>query len=326
MATDFTPTRHGFHFTNSFTNPVVTLPGIGTINTYGLCGGMSFASLDYYHAGSPVPTHGPHDFPGGSVPPVGSRLYQYLFDRQLASFNPLVNPSVHKFITMVVPIGRTTYEVTVQDEWPLVRAALDTGQPQPLGLIAQAINPTKSHQVVATGYETSPKQIHIYDCNYPDTADTLELDDAAQVVHESTGDTWAGLFLEQYSAESPTYHDIRLSLGIGTLPAGSATLGDIVEAGFRIRNDGDFTAHVASLDASVRGPQGEDLDSTFFSDGVVAALSPGSVRNYLSQTTAFGTTSGLYEVIAWFKTRENEWFPVPAGATGTSTTVELPAS
>jgi hypothetical protein len=37
---------------------------------------MAYASLDYFHAGIPVPTHRSNDFgPGQSAPPDGSRLY-----------------------------------------------------------------------------------------------------------------------------------------------------------------------------------------------------------------------------------------------------------
>jgi hypothetical protein len=327
MSTDFTPTRNGFHFPNAFVNPVITIPGVGAINTYGLCGGMSFASLDYYHAQLPIPTHTAADFPGSaSVPPVGSRLRQYIFDRQLNSFDPTVNPSVHKFITQALPIGRTCYEVTVQDEWPLITAALDGGQPVPLGLIAESINPTSSHQVVATGYDPSPKRIQIYDCNHPDTFVTLLLDDTAQVVKESTGDRWQGLFLEQYVRADPTYLDLRLSSGISTNPASSGTLGDLVEVGFTVRNDGDHPAHLQALDASVIGPLGDDLDAIFASDGTSANLAPGAVDSYLAQNDAFGTDPGTYELVAWYQTSLSEWFPVPPGAVGTATSTTLDAS
>jgi hypothetical protein len=327
MSTDFTPTRNGFHFPNSFVNPVVTLPGFGTISTYGLCGGMSFASLDYYHARLPIPTHIAADFPGGaSVPPVGSRLRQYIFDRQLNSFDPAVNPSVHKFITQALPIGRTCYQVTVQDEWPLITAALDGGQPVPLGLIAESINRTNSHQVVATGYDPSPKRIQIYDCNHPNRFITMLLDDADQVVKESTGERWMGLFLEQYVQANPTYLDFRLSVGINSNPSATATLGDLVEVGFTVRNDGDDTAHLQALDASATGPLGEDLDGLFTSDGTPATLSAGAMQSYLARNNSFGTEAGMYELVAWYQSSQGERFPVSPGAAGTMTSTTLDAS
>jgi hypothetical protein len=72
---DFTAPRCGFHFRNDFINHVGTIPGIGPITTEGLCGGMSFGALDYYHANLPVPTHVAADYPAsGGVPPDPSRL------------------------------------------------------------------------------------------------------------------------------------------------------------------------------------------------------------------------------------------------------------
>jgi hypothetical protein len=326
---DFTATRCGFHFPNNFINHVDIIPAVGSITTSGLCGGMSFAALDYYHASLPVPTHVAADFPAsGGVPPDPSRLRNYIFKRQLDTFNPGINPSAHKFITQALPIGRTCYQVTVQDEWPLITAALDGGQPVPLGLIARSIDPTQCHQIVATDYTASPKKIQIYDCNNPDTPATLLLDDSAQMVKESTGDNWAGLFLEQYQQANPTYLDLRLSQGISTNPSGTATVGDIVEAGFTVRNDGEARAHLLSLDASVIGPNGEDLDSLFTSDETAADLASGATQSYLAQAGSFGTNAGdpgIYEVVAWYQSRQGEWFPVPTGAPGTSSSTTVDA-
>jgi hypothetical protein len=143
MSTDFTPTRNGLHFSNSFVNPVITIPGVGTINTYGLCGGMSFASLDYYHPQLPIPTHTP-----------------------------------------------------------------------------------------------------------------------------------------------ATYLDLRLSSGISTNPAASATLGDVVELGFTVSNDGDYAAHLQALDASVIGPLGDDLDALFTSAARRRTLLPAAASRTSLRTTA----------------------------------------
>jgi len=325
-STQFTPTRHGFHFANSFTNPVITLPGVGTINTYGLCGGMSFASLDYYHAGVPVPTHEGPDFPGGAgVPEVGSRLQQYIYDRQLTSFNPTVNPSIVKFVTQALPVGRTAYEVSVEDEWPLITQELDAGTPVPVGLIADSANPANSHQVVAIGYDEDPRQLHIYDCNHPDMAVRLVLDGAANIVNASSGETWLGFFLEQYEQADPTYVDVRLAAGITTNPSGATSLGAGVEVGFRVENMGDYDAHLAALDASMRGPGGEDMDGVFVSNGASADLTPGADSSYDATTDSFGTVAGTYELVAYYQSRQGEWFPVPAGV-GAETTTTLEAS
>ena len=209
---------------------------------------MSFASLDYYHAPRPVLTHVGADFgTAAGVPPVGGRLYQYLYDRQLASVNPLVNPNAAKF-TMMLPVGRSAFEATVQDEWPTMMQAIDGGTPVPIILLANSINPTQSHQVAAVGYDNGDVQrIYIYDCNYPDTTQTLELDVTASVVTESTGTTWAGFFVDQYTAEAPAYTDVALSSGIGTsmlAPDGVATS----------LAPGDESAYLSSATAFGPGP------------------------------------------------------------------------
>src|SRR5215470_11151972 len=98
--TSFLPTIHGFHFANNFTNTLLTVPvpgGTQTIATQGRCGGMAYASLDYFWNRMAVPTHlsppsrtakllGLDDFPGSSsatagVPPDSSPLAQYIYKR-----------------------------------------------------------------------------------------------------------------------------------------------------------------------------------------------------------------------------------------------------
>lgn len=325
-ATPFTAVRHGFHFANSFTNTVLTLPGGVPINTYGLCGGMSFTSLDYFNAVVPVPTHTGADFPGGSVPPAGSRLQQLIYQRQLSTFNPLTNPSIVKFGTQALPIGRSAYDISVSDEWKAITAELAAGTPVPVGLIGSAVNPAQSHQVVGIDYDDSTQTLVIYDCNYPDTVVTLTPDPATSTITSSTGDTWLGYFLEDYVQQAPTYSDVVLSTGIDTNPAGSVTLGGSVEAGFTVQNAGDYPAHLASLDASLRGPAGEDLDSVFAPDGAAVDLPAGSTQTYSGTTDSFGTDPGTYEVIAYFQTPPGEWFGVPAGFSGTRTTTTITAS
>jgi hypothetical protein len=299
---------------------VATLPGFGPINTFGLCGGMSFAALDYYWAGATVPTHQAGDFgPGVTCPQAGSRLYQIIFDRQMDTFNPLENPSIVKFATQPAPIGRTAYEVTVQDEWPLIVAEIDAGRPCPIGLIANT-SLTDCHQVVAVGYSSSPgKRIDIYDCNHPDLAVSLVLDDATQQINESTGDTWIGLFLEEYTQRDVTYQDVVMAAPITTNPA-PPSLGSPAEVGFAVRNDGEFPAHVSSLDVLTRGPSSEDLDSMFTSDGVSSTIAPTASHSYNALTEAFGTTSGDYELVAYFQTTQGDWIPAPSNASTPSTT------
>lgn len=125
------------------------------------------------------------------------------------TINPLITPSATKFVFGV------SYQETVANE------ASDHCQDGcwralPDGLIS-SVGLTKCHQVVAISYSASPtKQIGIYDCNHSDTAVSLTLNDAVQVVNESTGESWVGFFLLEYSAGTADYLDIVMSAPLTT--------------------------------------------------------------------------------------------------------------
>ena len=67
--------------------------------------------------------------------------------------------------------------VMVQDEWPRIQAALDSGHPIPLGLVKvksdQPDDLGKNHQVLAYGYDLNQTDVSIfvYDPNYADRDD-----------------------------------------------------------------------------------------------------------------------------------------------------------
>ena len=121
--TSFRPQTHGFAFVNSWTldetesdqirrilasainaalmtvSPVLFAPLVvlglgrrlgdaiagGLPQTYGLCGGMAFAALDYYRTGLPLPRGtGPSDWPTRKTP-KGATLRSYLWQRLLES-------------------------------------------------------------------------------------------------------------------------------------------------------------------------------------------------------------------------------------------------
>ncbi|MDP8961292.1 MAG: hypothetical protein M3N32_06745 [Actinomycetota bacterium] len=322
--TAFTAARHGFHFANAFKNNIQVIAGFPPITTYGLCGGMSFAALDYYHENLPIPNHVAGAFPDKEVPPNG-RLRGYIFQRQVDSFNPLKNPDMVKFVTqkLPVPFGRSAFDVTIQDEFPLLVKAIDAGTPVPLGLIADSANPADCHQVVAVGYDTrTAMKVQIWDCNHPDKALTLELDAASSLVKESTGEKWVGFCLQTYSKSIPSYVDVRLASGIHSHPP-VATLGRPVSVGFSVRNDGDHDVHISSLDASLTGPQGENLDGSFRKDGIGTNLVAGATQSYLATNNSFGISPGRYTAVAWYQSARGEWFKVPPGEPGTQTATRV---
>ena len=240
--TAFDPPLHGFHFRNEFVNHILYILGYGNVSTYGLCAGMSFKALDYFHGSAPIPTHNSSDFgPGHACPPQGTLLYQDIYDRQLNLFNPLITPSVIKFVTGV------PFDETIGISWSQITAKINSGEPCPIGL-KSAEGLQKCHVVVATGYSAKPsKTIEAYDCNHPDMRVSLTLDSAAKMVYESTGETWTGLFLLEYSAMSADYLDVVMSAPVTTNPF-PPKLANPAEVGFTVQNTSEFPAHIAALD------------------------------------------------------------------------------
>ena len=184
----------------------------------GLCGGMVFASLDYLHAGRAVPAD-----------PEAAGLHQYLARRLWSSFHfPWGVARIYRWMGRpdsartdrgLYPTSTIPY-LTTQREWPLVRSALDRGEPTPLMLIkTESRNPwdmALNHQVLATGYDEDPGTgdvtVHLYEPNYPVPAsgdEPVELHfntrefDARRVHHSREGESVRGFFLNRYVPDRP---------------------------------------------------------------------------------------------------------------------------
>ncbi|OWK35792.1 hypothetical protein [Fimbriiglobus ruber] len=212
----FAATTHGFPFPNCYPpgSPVISVPTpFGQVKvgdaSGGLCGGMVFAALDLFLFGLPRPTT-PH-------PPV----YQYFCRRLLDSWNlPFgvmkyydwqCRPGASRTLAGV-RIRDGVSRLTIEEEWPKVRAAIDAGTPAPLGLVKpNSFSPRtlgQNHQVLAYGYELDGAgqelTLLVYDPNYPnDDHLTLRVsladpDRERQVVHSVEGPSVRGFFLTEY--------------------------------------------------------------------------------------------------------------------------------
>ena len=190
----FSPKTFGFHFANDFPKvPLrrIGIPGLVSIPigdaSNGLCGGMVFASRDYFEAGRPPPED-------TSAPSEGP-LYDYLVRRLFDSFNlpsgparylALMHPSLPDGEGLwsrlgLLPHGRAW--IMAREEWPKIRVEIDTGHPSPLGLVRiKSSNPfdlKHDHQVLAHAYDLdgSLLTLHLYDPNWPEREDvSLSLD------------------------------------------------------------------------------------------------------------------------------------------------------
>jgi hypothetical protein len=180
-STGFLPSRHGFAFTNSWPPaPAVQIPtrlgtlGIGNA-ARGLCGGMVFAALDYWHA---------EIRPPAVQPAPGSALYRYVVRRLIESWS-IPSGVARYYQWMNLPDGDGPVYVrgrrvltrrgvswrTIAVHWPRIRASLDHGTPTPLGLVTVAsANPLQlghNHQALAFGYALSGSEVilQVYDPN-----------------------------------------------------------------------------------------------------------------------------------------------------------------
>ena len=206
--------RFGFHFANRFRNVLAELPGSRKIELNGRCGGMSFASLDYFFAGLTAPACKEVDLPRETgVPPDGSPLSDYIMRRHLHSL--AIPATLNVFVWSVLPDRSTffvkgVHDLTMQVELPKLRTAINQGRPVPLILIhARDLGSIGlNHQVVAYGYEEDAAglRIFLYDCNHPDEEATLTSNGTATGFTETCpsgqcNEDWRGFFVHPVYAQ-----------------------------------------------------------------------------------------------------------------------------
>ena len=211
-AVDFDPAVHGFLFPNAFVDELLTLPNGTTITTSGRCGGMSYAALDYFLSGRPVPRWAADLYAPLRVPPDEHWLARYLQERQVQSF---FTGSATKFVTWTLHSDDETWVFkgvsrwTKEEEVPRVVASVDAGRPVVLGLVvARSLGKVgDNHQVVAYGYDVDRESgrtvLRVYDPNTPGREVLLESDGDQRDWTASNGRRWRGFFVQDYTPKAP---------------------------------------------------------------------------------------------------------------------------
>jgi hypothetical protein len=326
----FNPAKHGWHFSNRFVN--VVLPGTPfRFETRGLCGGMVMSALDYWRSGTAIPTHVAEDFGAEDVPADASRLRTYIHERQMDSL--LTGLMFTRWVVMPWFGPDDFHRWAVDSEFAVVRRQIDRGRPAMLGLWSMdGGQPTKGHQVLCYGYETSsPPQLWIYDPNVPDTEMVLvpvSAVDGCQVRNSASGavrKTYRGYFwtdVYDWSAAPrvPPYVDVSLSAGLDVAPSGDdVAVGSTVRASVTIRNAGEYPARFQHPYVWVRGPQGENLDHLLGgAEPGISELLPGQRHLITRTSSAFGTVPGLHVIGVSYLSRQRHWLDINRGAPGTS--------
>lgn len=231
--TGFDPARHGLGFVNSFDNDFVRE---FDIRTNGLCGGMVYTALDYYHARVAVPrqTH---------RPAVNTALHDYIYDRQVNS----IADNADKWAELGFnPLGARNGEFF---NWGLqgfnggrlqeLRAKIDRGHPVPLGLWHYDGHAGGDHQVLAIGYDTGrytgdlgryreDLKIFVYDPNHPNETKVLVPDlERGGYRYTDQNKLWLTYFVDgKYRASRPPPPEkvrvavpVRASTSVGAVRA-----------------------------------------------------------------------------------------------------------
>ena len=222
----FNPTTNGLHFLNSFPSgiPDYTFTVLGqTLKlgdaSNGLCGGFVYTVKDCFQTGLLPPRD-------TATPAGGSALFNYIVARLTNSFDEDDLNQYLSWIQMtdndtVLGSGMSSHEIN--EEWPKIKADIDSNQVSPLGLVHGQEPPTVGfftgiqdlggcHQVLAWGYDLNGTAltIHIYDPDNTGDNNTITLDighagsTTPISVSNWTGGMYRGFFRTHYS-----YHDPR---------------------------------------------------------------------------------------------------------------------
>jgi hypothetical protein len=207
----FLPSSSGFHFSNSFPHvPDLKINVLGQEIAIGdahngVCGGMVFAVRDYFEAGVAIPpdTTGPSsgylfdflvkrlfDSFNLLLPPPPAPIPPFKFFAPLPPFGPgpatyawLMNPDLPDHETVASNVGlapRGRAWIMINDEWPKIKADIDSGRLSPVALVeiksSDLLQMGQNHQVLAYGYDLDGADllIRVYDPNFPND-DTITM-------------------------------------------------------------------------------------------------------------------------------------------------------
>ena len=148
--------------------------------SWGLCGGMSFASRDYFEAHRPSPIQSVN--PRGE----GDPLFDYIVQRLGQSLNV---GDAADFVKYADPLYPDTDDVTgdgrdwvmAHTSWPGIRTIIDSGHPCPIGIVIGHLPAVTDlgHQVCVYAYQLQGQHLTlwVYDPNTPGGDDiTISLD------------------------------------------------------------------------------------------------------------------------------------------------------
>ena len=214
--TDFDPRIHGFHFSN---NDIRW--SFGPISSTMLCGGMTYASLDYYYHRIAIP-------PQNTPPAEGTPLHGYIYMRQ---------EDAHRYalprLSQTLPErGNRAFGdgVRASGQFGRIMRAVTARRPVPILMVSnRSALSTGSHWTLAIGYEKANhgtyganacSKIYLYDNARPDEVCELVPDFAqGNFRHVQSGSRYRTIFAnDAYGAVHPN-SAVRPPSAAGLMPS-----------------------------------------------------------------------------------------------------------
>jgi hypothetical protein len=186
--TSFSPEKHGFRFSN---NDIEW--SFGPFSGKTLCGGLSYAAMDYFNYGMCIPQV-------STAPPEGTVLQKYVYDRQMTAHGNTIPDFASAYTTPFPDLVKKSIPLV-----PKLDALLSTIGPTIICLTGIA----KGHHVVAIGCTPGAfPEIQMYDSNFPTMVSKLKLMQASATLqrwkHSVSGEFWYGFFIDSgYSKKLP---------------------------------------------------------------------------------------------------------------------------
>jgi len=197
-------------------------PAAGPLPGYGMCGGMAYASLDYWRARTLVPRGANSNDQPDRSKPTSAAIRNLIWARLLNSLTDggVLQRTIEWSLILnqlPAPFGGGPGAILnrTKTEWDLLRGHIDRGEPWPIGLVYTSRDIWYQHQILAYGYEvtgTNTGKLHVYDSNSPRQYGDLSSSDVTldfsgpslKATSPSDGPgTLAGFFCSNYVAQTP---------------------------------------------------------------------------------------------------------------------------
>lgn len=175
IASKFDPLKHGLPYRNGSFN-------VGAVGWKVLCGGLSYAALDYFYTGIAPPQ-------SKKTPASGNPMVEYLYNRQLTAHFY----TWHRFLN-AWSISQVPGLSDLAGEQDSVADLCKHLHSRPVILCLYG-GPTHGHHVVAWACDPAKNQIHLYDSNHPGQKPTITLTDG-KWLHSVSNEKWRGWFMD----------------------------------------------------------------------------------------------------------------------------------